>query len=81
MGLSERDRAVIDFERTWWKRPGSKEEGIRRDLGLSGARFYRVLAELSEEREAMVYDPLTVKRLRRRRAERRRAILEGTLPR
>lgn len=77
MGLSERDRAILDFERTWWSEPGPKESGIRVRFGLSPARYYRVLAGLLESTEAVDYDPLVVRRLRRLRDRRRRARFEG----
>ncbi len=35
MALSDRDRAVLEFERSWWTQPGSKEMAIRTRLGLS----------------------------------------------
>lgn len=77
MALSERDRAMLDFERTWWSEPGPKEAGIRRRFGLSPARYYQVLGELAESEEALAYDPLVVRRLRRLRRWRRRARFEG----
>jgi hypothetical protein len=77
MQLSERDRAILDFERTWWTTPGSKESLIRERLGLSPTRYYRLLASLADEDAAIAYDPLTVKRLRRRRAARQAARVSG----
>ena len=75
--LSALDRAVLDFERTWWCSPGSKETRIRDELGVSATQFYRRLALLTDDDAALAYDPLTVKRLRLRRATRRRARYEG----
>ena len=77
MGLSERDRAILDFERGWWQLPGSKEASIRAKLGLSSTRYYRRLAQLIEDPEALEYDPLNVRRLRHQRDRRRRARFEG----
>ncbi len=77
MGLSERDRAILDFERTWWSEPGPKESGIRARFGLSPTRYYRLLAQLLESADAAAYDPLVVRRLRRLREQRRRARFEG----
>jgi hypothetical protein len=77
MGLSERERAIVDFERTWWTEPGPKEGTIRSRFGLSPTRYYRVLAELMESAEADAYDPLVIRRLRRLRDQRRRARFEG----
>ena len=77
MGLSERDRAILDFERTWWTEAGPKEGTIRTRFGLSPARYYRVLSDLMESAEADEYDPLVVRRLRRLRDQRRRARFEG----
>jgi hypothetical protein len=77
MGLSARDRAILDFERTWWTEPGPKEEAIRSRFGLSPARYYRVLGELMDSADADGYDPLVVRRLRRQREQRRRARYEG----
>jgi hypothetical protein len=77
MTLSARDRAILDFEGSWWARPGSKEQAIRRELDLSSARYYQLLAELIDSAEAMEYDPLVVLRARRGRHARRRARWEG----
>jgi len=77
MALSERDRAILDFERTWWNEPGPKEVAIRERFELSPTRYYQVLQELLESNDAMAYDPLVVRRLRRLRDRRRRARFEG----
>lgn len=77
MPLSSRERAILDFERAWWSVPGTKEQAIRNHLGLSPARYYRLLAGLVDSGEAMAYDPLVVRRLRRLRDRRRRARWEG----
>lgn len=77
MPLSERDRAVLDLERSWWTLDGSKEDAIRTRLDLSPTRYYQVLNGLLESPEATAYDPLVVYRLRRRRDRRRRARYEG----
>jgi hypothetical protein len=77
MPLSSRERAILDFERTWWSLPGPKEQAIRGELELSPTRYYQLLADLIESGEAMDYDPLVVRRLRRLRDRRRRARWEG----
>jgi hypothetical protein len=73
MPLSSRDRAILDFERNWWALPGPKEQDIRRTFEFSPARYYQVLSELLDSDEALAYDPLVVRRLRRLRERRRRA--------
>jgi hypothetical protein len=77
MGLSERDRAILDLERTWWQQSGLKVDLVRDRFGLSSTRYYQLLNELLDDPEAAVYDPLTVRRLRRIRTRRRRARFEG----
>jgi hypothetical protein len=77
MSLDPRDRAILDFERTWWREQGRKDEAIRARFGLSATRYYHVLNELLEAPDAMDYDPLVVRRLRRRRDLRRRARVAG----
>lgn len=63
--LSHVDRAIIDLERTWWKEPGPKEAVIVERVGISPADYYGRLVELLVVPEAIHYDPLTVRRLRR----------------
>jgi hypothetical protein len=78
MGLAVRDRAILDFERCWCTRSGTKEAAIRTELGVSGTRYYELLRALLDEPAAYDYDPLTVKRLRRQRERRRRDRVEGS---
>ena len=77
MALTDRDRAILDFERMWWTEPGPKESAIRDRFELSGTRYYQILHELLDDPEALEYDPLVVRRLRRLRDRRRRARYEG----
>ncbi len=77
MDLTARDRALLDFERGWWRQPGPKGSRIRADLGYSPTRYYERLAALLDLPAAFAYDPLTVMRLRRLRDQRRRARFEG----
>ncbi len=72
-GLSEREHAVLAFERQWWKYAGAKEQAIRELFEMSSTRYYQVLNELIEKTEALEADPMLVKRLRRMRATRQRA--------
>ncbi|MFN2490140.1 MAG: DUF3263 domain-containing protein [Actinomycetota bacterium] len=72
MGLSPRDRDILDFERTWWTQPGSKQRAIPERLGISGTRYYQLLNELLERPEAEAHDPILVKRLKRLRTYRQR---------
>jgi len=77
MGLSPRDRSILDLERWWWTRSGPKEAAIRADTGLSSTRYYELLRGLVDDPDAYDHDPLTVRRLRRERDRRRRAKVEG----
>ena len=70
--LSERDKAVLDFERQWWKYAGGKEQAIRELFDMSATRYYQVLNGLIDTPEALAADPMLVKRLRRLRASRQR---------
>lgn len=68
--LSERDRSVLDFERTWTAGRRGKGRAVREQLGLSPSRYYQLLSDLLDRPEARRYDALLVLRLRRRRDRR-----------
>jgi len=68
--LSDRDRALLEFEARWFqaqrrRHAGAKEEAVRAELGLSPARYYQLLGRLIDTVEALEHDPMLVKRLRR----------------
>ncbi|MDX1469587.1 MAG: DUF3263 domain-containing protein [Acidimicrobiia bacterium] len=62
--LTREDRAIIDFEREWWRQPGPKDQAIEFSLGLDAATYYDHLGRLARSPLALAYDPLTVKRVR-----------------
>jgi hypothetical protein len=70
--LAERDQQILDFERQWWKYAGAKEQAIRDLFDMSATRYYQVLNALIDRPEALAYDPMLIKRLRRLRATRQR---------
>ncbi|MCH1867649.1 DUF3263 domain-containing protein [Nocardioides sp. CFH 31398] len=71
-GLSERDRAILAFERQWWKYAGAKEQAVREAFDMSATRYYQVLNALIDSPDALAEDPLLVRRLRRLRSARQR---------
>jgi hypothetical protein len=81
MDFTDRDREILDFEASWWTRPGSKAEAVRAHLGMSSTLYYRRLAALVDTEEALAHAPMVVHRLRRRRDERRRGRFAGVVER
>jgi hypothetical protein len=71
--LSERDQRILEFERQWWKYAGAKEQAVRDLFDMSATRYYQVLNALIDRPEALAFDPMLVKRLRRLRAARQKA--------
>ncbi|QXC59167.1 DUF3263 domain-containing protein [Aquihabitans sp. G128] len=76
MALTERDEAILDFERSWWAQPGPKAEAIRERFELSSTRYYELLTEILADPESFQYDPLLARRLKRDRDRRRRERFE-----
>jgi hypothetical protein len=72
MELDDRARAILDFERESWKLSVAKQRAIRERFGFSAARYHQLLNRLLERPEALSYDPMLVRRLRRVREARRR---------
>ncbi|MFZ9987111.1 MAG: DUF3263 domain-containing protein [Candidatus Nanopelagicales bacterium] len=70
--LSDRDRRILEFERQWWKYAGAKEQAIRDLFDMSSTRYYQILNGLIDTPEALAFDPMLVKRLRRMRSARQR---------
>ena len=76
VALTDRDRKILDLERAWWTEAEPKDAQIRERFELSTTRYHQLLTELLDDEEALSYDPLVVRRLRRQRDRRRRARLE-----
>ena len=70
--LTERELEILAFERQWWKYAGAKESAVKELFDMSATRYYQVLNALIDKPEALVADPMLVKRLRRLRSTRQR---------
>jgi Protein of unknown function (DUF3263) len=77
--LDQRERDLLDFEREAWKLRMSKERAIRERFGFSAARYHQLLNRAIDRPEAILYDPMLVRRLRRIRDARRRKRTAGRL--
>lgn len=69
--FGDRERSLLDFERDWQAHQGDKETAIRGTFSISPARYYQLLARLIDDADALAYDPMLVRRLRRKRDARR----------
>jgi len=78
-GLDDRSRQILDFEREGWKLTIAKERAIRERFGFSAARYHQLLNRIIDAPEALAYDPMLVRRLRRVREARRRRRVAGQL--
>ncbi|MFN0282530.1 MAG: DUF3263 domain-containing protein [Kineosporiaceae bacterium] len=72
-GLTAREQEILAFERQWWKYAGAKEQAVRELFDMSSTRYYQVLNALLGRNDALAFDPMLVKRLRRMRQSRQRA--------
>ncbi len=77
MSLTEREQAILDFERSWWTQDGVKDLMLRERFLCSADDYYNELNTLLDTDEALSYDPLVVRRLQRARERRRRMRLDG----
>ncbi len=77
--LGERERQILDFERESWKLTVAKERAIRERFGFSATRYHQLLRRAIDKPEAISYDPMLVRRLRRVREARRRRRVAGGL--
>ena len=68
--LSELERRVLTFERSWWRSPAHKEQEIRDAFGFDAVRYYQLLNETVERPEALAFDAVLVERLHKQRARR-----------
>lgn len=71
--LTDRDRAMLEFERQWWKYAGAKESAIKELFDLTPPRYYQLLNDIIDRDSALEFDAMLVKRLRRLRDSRQRA--------
>lgn len=70
--LDARERKILEFERESWRLQVAKERAIREEFGISATRYHQLLRGLVDRPEALAYDPMLVRRLRRLREIRRR---------
>jgi hypothetical protein len=75
--LTERQRALIEFEGSWWQHDGVHDQMVRARFGCGLDEYYRDLYQLLDHPDALSVDPLVVRRLRRSQERRRRARLDG----
>ena len=62
----------MDLEREAWSLTAPKERAIRERFGISMTRYHQLLTRILDDPDALAYDPMTVRRLRRVREARRR---------
>lgn len=70
--LSEVEAGILDFEASWWAADKEKDAEIHARFGITPPRYYQILNQLLDRREALEYQPLLVKRLIRLRSTRQR---------
>ncbi len=76
--LNERELAIIAFEANWFTLDEDRHLAIRARFACSVEEYNLELNRVIDHPEALVADPLVVRRLRRQRERRRRALIDGT---
>jgi hypothetical protein len=77
--LTDRERAILELERTWWTLDTPKDALVQERLGCTAETFYVELNALLDSADALAHDPLLVRRLRRLRDRRRRDRMEAAI--
>ena len=76
-GLTELEQRVLEFEKQWWRYAGAKESSIKELFDLTPPTYYQLLNNLIDRPEALLSQPMLVKRLRRLRESRTEARAAG----
>jgi len=76
--LTERDLAMLRFEATWFTLDEDRVAAIRARFACSVADYTLALNRVIDHPAALAADPLVVRRLRRHRVRRRRALIDGS---
>lgn len=78
--LTDDERAMLRFEKTWWKYAGARDEAIVVQFGVTPTRYHQRLNALIDTPAALAAEPMVVRRLQRLR-EQRRAVRTGSCSR
>ena len=70
--ISDRQRAILDFERSWWTLDEPRDFAIRARFQCSVEEYRTELHDLLDDPQTVEIDPLLVRRLQRQRSRRRR---------
>ena len=76
--LDMRELAILDFEATWFMLDEDRHHAIRARFGCSVEDYNLELNRVIDHPAALLADQLVVRRLRRHRERRRRALIDGT---
>jgi hypothetical protein len=68
--LTELESRILEFERQWWRYAGAKESAIKELFDLTPPSYYQLLNNLIDRDDALLAQPMLVKRLRRLREAR-----------
>ena len=71
--LTDLERAMLEFERSWWLGPLPRDVAVGETFALTVDEYDVRIDELIDSEAALEFDPLVVRRLRRLRDRRRRA--------
>lgn len=69
--LTDLDRAILDFEKRWFRHAGAKDKAIYDTFDMKPIRYTQRLMALIDNPAAAAYAPQVVNRLRRLREQRR----------
>jgi hypothetical protein len=75
--LTERELAIIEFEAGWFNLDEDRHDAIRARFACSVEEYNLELNRVIDHPSALLADPLVVRRLRRHRERRRRALIDG----
>lgn len=76
--LDERQLAILEFEATWFTLDEDRHDAIRARFAVAVDEYNLELNRVIDHPAALLADPLVVRRLRRQRDRRRRALIDGT---
>ena len=68
--LTDLELRILEFERSWWRFAGAKESAIKELFVLTPPAYYQALNNLIDRDDALLAQPMLVKRLRRLREAR-----------